>query len=120
MLTPNTCNPFGAYCFANSFSIGYSSRQGSHQVAQKFTNNAFPRCCSRIFWNPCASIIGGSCGAGDCGAPTVIPAASNIRTPTALRIFIVEPSQSILASSAKVENPTPAKYNLLIRLLAPA
>jgi len=38
----------------------------------------------------------------------------------AARIFIEVPSLTILAACAKVENPAPAKYNLLRRLLVPA
>src|ERR1700687_3018183 len=114
MLTPTTFNPCGAYCFANSFSMGYSSRQGSHQVAQNVTSSGFPWYCTSNFREACASMSSGSRSAavlGACGADRAVAAASKQSTAKPVWILMVIPSALILSAPPPVEKLLPTAYN---------
>src|SRR5215471_2676978 len=105
--TPTTLSPRGAYCLASSFSMGYSSRQGSHHVAQKFTSSGFPRYCCTSFSYPLLSISSGSCGGatlGACGAATPAVPTRRHNNTHAARKFMVLPFPFILSIGRRLRN----------------
>ena len=46
--SPTTSTPWSLYVSYSSFSTGISTRQGGHQVAQKFTTTTFPFKAERL------------------------------------------------------------------------
>jgi hypothetical protein len=102
--------------------MGYSSRQGSHQVAQNVTTSGFPRYCCTNLWYPGASISAGSRGAtvfaacGLCGAASALAPAKKHNSTNRLRILIIVPLTFILSIALPVEKLNPPAYNDLSRL----
>src|SRR5580700_3305493 len=75
MATPSIVNPLSAYFCWKPIIQGISTRQGSHQVAQKFTTTTFPfKLASGTSW-PCRSlkVTAGSSGRGPLAAEFVVP-----------------------------------------------
>src|ERR1700680_3145982 len=62
MAMPSTVNPLALYFCCISISQGISTRQGSHQVAQKFTRTTFPLYSEseRFFPSRSISVISGA------------------------------------------------------------
>src|SRR5215469_5667150 len=59
-LMPMTETPFGPYSVASSTIMGYSARQGSHQVAQKLTTSGLPLYLAMMSLYPARSMSAGS------------------------------------------------------------
>src|SRR5262249_36566134 len=98
----------------SSFSIGYSSRQGSQYVAQKFTTRALLRYCCISFWYACPSISSGSCVAvvfGFCGAANALALVRTHNSASSCLNFMFVPLILILSIAPPVEKFIPFEYN---------
>src|SRR6185437_11861002 len=70
MATPTICSPCGPYFFCRSTNDGISILQGSHHVAQKFTNTALPRSDDSFTSLPSGRLFSAKSGATEplCGS----------------------------------------------------
>src|SRR5262245_24408830 len=71
--TPRTATPLSRYAFSSRARSGNSSRQGTHQVAQKFTRTTRPLRAAMAEASPFASSSPASFGALPSGAAETIP-----------------------------------------------
>src|SRR5262245_31917633 len=70
--TPRTARPLSRYAFSSFARSGNSSRQGTHQVAQKFTRTTLPRRAATASASPFAFSSPASLGAVPSGAADTV------------------------------------------------